>query len=344
MRIVGYVVEYVENEVCNEGCLEKGMKRNRKLFNKAEKIVISVSVVAIVLFVQVVSLYSDKRAEVRATTGEQVKHEQVLDGIQQDESGKKEDPLSIEKEKQHKTEPKQEQSTVTKKEKANEDKVDKHGEVNKEEPIKAKTDKKQSSKRKVAYLTIDDGPSEVEHGILDLLAEYDATATFFMLEPSMRKYPDAVKRIVDEGHVPALHGVTHDAKKFYRSKDSVLQEMNKAQKTLEEITGVQSTLIRTPYGSSPNMTPAYRQAVKENGYQLWDWNVDSRDWKYMNGAFVQHSIEQIEYVTSKGEDPIILIHSRGTTLKHLPKLLDYLVEQGYSLEGLDDSMETYVLP
>lgn len=316
----------------------------RKLFNKVEKLVISIfSVVAIVLFVQVISLYSDKRAEVRATTGDHVKNEQALEKMQQAESKKIEDPLSKEKEQQKQTEREQEKPTVSK-ERTDEEKADKHKQVSKEEPLKAQTDKKQTDKRKVAYLTIDDGPSDVEHEILDLLAEYDATATFFMLEPPMRKYPDAVKRIVDDGHVAALHGVTHDAKKFYRSKDSVLQEMNTAQKTLEDLTGVQSTLIRTPYGSSPKMTPAYKQAVEENGYQLWDWNVDSRDWKYTNGAYVQHSIEQIEYVASRGEDPVILIHSRRTTLEHLPKLLDYLVEQGYSLKGLDDSMETYVLP
>lgn len=316
---------------------------DRKLFNFWEKFVISgLFVMVVFLIFQVASFYIDRKTEVSATTEQKVKNEQTVENIDLVET----------KNAENETHEKQPPPKQTKKESASnqeqkkENKVQekKHKQKSNEQAVKAKQAQKNTTQRKVAYLTIDDGPSEVEHELLDLLASYNAKATFFMLEPLMRKYPEAVKRIVDDGHVPALHGVTHDAKKFYRSKDSVLQEMNKAQKTLEKLTGVRATLIRTPYGSSPNMTPAYKQAVKENGYQLWDWNVDSRDWKYTDGSFVSYSIQQIEKLAEKGENPIILLHSKQSTIKHLPKLLDYLIQQGYAFEGLDESMEPYELP
>lgn len=316
------------------------MKKDRKLFNFWEKIVIfSLSLLVVFLIIQVVSLYNVSKMEASATPKQTVKHEQIDENI--DSAAEKS------KEKEEKKQVKKDPPVNEKQEKeSNKENKNNHEEQKTNvKTAKAKQAQKHSpEQRKAAYLTIDDGPTEVEHELLDLLASYNAKATFFMLEPYMKKYPDAVKRIVDEGHVPALHGVTHNAKKFYRSKETVLQEMNQAQKTLEKLTGYRATLIRTPYGSSPKMTPEYKQAVKDSGYQLWDWNVDSRDWKYTDGSFVEYSIQQIEKLAEKGEDPIILLHSKRSTVEHLPKLLDYLVEQGYSFEVLDASLEPYQLP
>lgn len=314
------------------------MKKERKLFSFWEKIVVfTLSLMVIFLIVQVASLYNDRKIEVSATEDRSVKHEQVDKHIDLAETKNNE--------KKEKKQEKQETDTNDElKQNVQENKNDGNKQKSNVKTAKAQQEQKQTPPKKVAYLTIDDGPTEVEHELLDLLASYHAKATFFMLEPYMKKFPDAVKRIVNEGHVPALHGVTHNAKKFYRSKETVLQEMNQAQKTLEKLTGYRATLIRTPYGSSPKMTPEYKQAVKENGFQMWDWNVDSRDWKYTDGSFVEYSIQQIEKLAEKGEDPIILLHSKRSTVEHLPKLLDYLVEQGYSFEVLDASLEPYQLP
>ncbi|WP_133243515.1 polysaccharide deacetylase family protein [Pueribacillus theae] len=196
-------------------------------------------------------------------------------------------------------------------------------------------------KQKIVYLTFDDGPSDVEEELLDLLGKYHAKATFFMLEPNMKKYPDAIKKMVNEGHAVGMHGVTHDIKKFYKSKSTVLEEMNKGQASLEEISGVRSFLIRTPYGSVPHMTPEYKQAVNEHGYKLWDWNVDSNDWKYRDGRYVENSINQIKKIEQSGGEPIILLHSKSSTLKHLSSLLDYLTENGYVMERIEEDMEPY---
>lgn len=321
------------------------MKKKRKLFNFWEKVVIfSLFLIVIFLAVQIASLYSDNKTEVSTANKPSVKHEQVVKKIDSDE-------VKNAEEKKESQQPKKSSSVKSEQKERKQEKKENKGNHDDTQKSNVKTVKakqepkpKQSPKKKVAYLTIDDGPTEVEHELLDLLASYNAKATFFMLEPNMKKYPDAVKRIVAEGHVPALHGVTHNAKKFYRSKETVLNEMNQAQKTLEKITGYRTTLIRTPYGSSPKMTPEYKRAVKENGYQMWDWNVDSRDWKYRDVSFVAYSIQQIEKLAKKGEDPIILIHSKRSTVEHLPKLLDYLVEQGYSFEVLDASLEPYQLP
>ena len=63
--------------------------------------------------------------------------------------------------------------------------------------------------KKIA-LTFDDGPTGgVTDQLLDLLAEHDIKATFFVLGIQVEKHPGLVERIVREGHVLASHGWNH---------------------------------------------------------------------------------------------------------------------------------------
>ncbi|WP_453991686.1 polysaccharide deacetylase family protein [Bacillus nitroreducens] len=188
------------------------------------------------------------------------------------------------------------------------------------------------------YLTFDDGPHKVSMDILALLDQYDAKATFFMLDGNIKNYPDAVKEMVNKGHSVGLHGVTHDKNKFYQSSKSVLGEMDQTQQTILELTGIETDLIRTPFGSAPHMTDAYKDAVDAAGYKMWDWNIDSRDWQFRDSRYVESVIDQLNNLNRVNEPIVILLHERPETLEHLPKLLDYLTEQGYEFGTLDSSM------
>ncbi|MGV3487522.1 MAG: polysaccharide deacetylase family protein [Tuberibacillus sp.] len=191
---------------------------------------------------------------------------------------------------------------------------------------------------KIVYLTIDDGPSEATATINQILNQYQMTATFFMLEPHMRQYSDAVKNLAKSGFGLGLHGVTHNKKLFYKSTSSVVAEMKTAQDTLQKLTGVKTNLMRVPYGSVPYMTPAYRAAEVQAGFIMWDWNIDSRDWDYKDARFVTSTIQQLQKLSGKKESAVILIHDLPTTAKYLPKLLDYLKSQKYELRKIDASI------
>lgn len=197
--------------------------------------------------------------------------------------------------------------------------------------------------KKIAYLTFDDGPSALTNGLLDVLLEYNAKATFFMLEPRMKQFPDVLKRMLNEGHALGSHSVTHDKKIFYQSKDQVVYEMNLCRDAMKKITGEDSVLIRVPYGSSPHMNAEYKQYVVDNGLVMWDWNVDSRDWAFKNEDYIQYTINQLIALDRKNEVPVILLHDRSQTIKYLPKLLDYLV-QNYELKAIDPSITPTQFP
>jgi peptidoglycan/xylan/chitin deacetylase (PgdA/CDA1 family) len=178
-------------------------------------------------------------------------------------------------------------------------------------------------------LTFDDGPAAFSDQIIAELEKYQFKATFFMIDGNIRRYPEAVKLMTKSGETVGLHSVSHNQKKFYKSKKSVLSELTQNRNTLMEVSGVNSFIMRTPYGSAPGMTPEYKKAVKQKGYVMWDWNIDSKDWYYKDKRYVNSVIEQIKQKKDHKGPLVILLHERKETLAHLPELLDYLKKQGY---------------
>jgi len=192
---------------------------------------------------------------------------------------------------------------------------------------------------KKVFLTFDDGPSPTTEILLDILKDFNTKATFFMLEPQMTLYPNSIKRIVQEEHGLGLHGVTHDRNLFYQSPESALAEMQSAQSTLAALTGVNTFLVRTPYGSKPHMTEMHKEVLSEAGFIIWDWNVDSKDWFFKDSRLIEYTTHQIERLADRGIQPVILLHDNKYIIKYLPEVLTYLTENGYEFEILDSTME-----
>ncbi|WP_342564442.1 polysaccharide deacetylase family protein [Paenibacillus sp. FSL R7-0345] len=187
-------------------------------------------------------------------------------------------------------------------------------------------------KGRTLYLTFDDGPSATTVQLLDILDKYEAKATFFMIGPNMNRYPSQVKRIVKGDHGLGLHGMTHVKDKFYASPSAALAEMNSDNAVLKKISGAETTLIRPPYGSKPYFTKSFRDKVLTQGYHLWDWNVDSEDWRYKeNSDKIYNSVmSQVNKLQASKISPVILMHDQKATLKVLPRLLETFKKEGYS--------------
>ncbi|MBM7643865.1 peptidoglycan/xylan/chitin deacetylase (PgdA/CDA1 family) [Scopulibacillus daqui] len=194
---------------------------------------------------------------------------------------------------------------------------------------------------KVVYLTFDDGPSPDVNKLMDTLNKYHAKATFFMLAPNIKKHPEAVKRMAKEGFGLGLHGVTHDPNKFYRSGKSALHEMEQDQKVLEDITGIKTHMVRTPYGSFPYLRESDRSLMESHGFKIWDWDIDSEDWELKSRQYVPKVINSLNSIEKAGRTPVILLHDHenSATLKYLPELLSYLKQHHYKMKSLDDSMK-----
>lgn len=136
---------------------------------------------------------------------------------------------------------------------------------------------------KVIYLTFDDGPGPYTERLLDVLAQHNAHATFFLVNTGYRM--DALlNRMVQEGHGVGIHSLSHDFRVIYSSEEAFWADLRGMQELIREKTGVETNLMRFPGGSSNTisrrsqgiMSRLTRQ-VTEAGFCYFDWNVDSGD-------------------------------------------------------------------
>lgn len=192
--------------------------------------------------------------------------------------------------------------------------------------------------RPKVYLTFDDGPNPGIKDILNILKKKQAKASFFMVEPQMRSYPNDVRRLVQEGHYPALHSVSHNRDLLYGGKPiAVANEMVKTQKTLYQLTGIHSTLIRAPYGSKPYLVKSFRDELVRHQFKMWDWDIDSLDWKYRSNPEKIYANVKASFIKERsGNKPIvILFHINSGTVAALPEIIDYIYSRGYQCVAYD---------
>ena len=100
---------------------------------------------------------------------------------------------------------------------------------------------------RVIYLTFDDGPCAYTNILLDILKKHNVKATFFVIN---RGYHDILRRIVAEGHTLGMHCGEHTYRKIYASEEAYFADLKEIQDTIYEQTGVISTIVRFPGGSS----------------------------------------------------------------------------------------------
>ena len=137
---------------------------------------------------------------------------------------------------------------------------------------------------KVVYLTFDDGPSENTKKIMDILAKYDAKATFFVTGRN-QDYNYLIKDAYNAGHTIALHTYSHEYSTVYASVDAYFDDLNKVGQMVKKEIGFVPHYIRFPGGSSNTVSRRYCQGIMstltkevvEKGYQYYDWNGDSTD-------------------------------------------------------------------
>ena len=188
---------------------------------------------------------------------------------------------------------------------------------------------------KVVYLTIDDGPSEYTDEIIKILNKNNVKATFFMINNNMQAYPKQVKNIVENGNTAGFHSVSHDIHKLYVSKTSAKEEFDTNQATFKKITGQTSKVIRLPFGSKPYTPRASYNALVDSGYKLWDWTLDTEDWRSTSSQIM----ENVKKYSSGSDNVVLLMHERKQTVEILDEMIKYLKSEGFEILPIKQSDE-----
>lgn len=159
--------------------------------------------------------------------------------------------------------------------------------------------------------------------ILDLLDEYNAKATFFLVGIWVDKYPELVQEIHNRGHEIGNHSDSHpEMSKLSQAK--IIQELNGCSDKIEALTGERPTSFRPPYGDYDNEAIT---TVRSQGLEAVQWSIDSLDWKNKG---VDDLIRRATANVQPGD--IILFHNDSKyILDALPTVLKYYQEQGFTM-------------
>jgi peptidoglycan/xylan/chitin deacetylase (PgdA/CDA1 family) len=124
------------------------------------------------------------------------------------------------------------------------------------------------SARKTCAITFDDGPSADTATVLDVLAQAQVRATFFVLAENARRHPDILRRLANEGHTVAIHGDSH--RKLHRATVAEVEdEVTRAISGLRALGIEPAPLYRTPHGVK---NAAVFRVCQKLGLQLWAWS------------------------------------------------------------------------
>lgn len=174
-------------------------------------------------------------------------------------------------------------------------------------------------------LTFDDGPHPYKTDkILDLLAEYDVRATFFVVGENAEAYPEIVLREAAEGHEIGNHTYHH---KRLSGNTAENDEISANSELIGKITGKRPRLFRPPEGV---YCSSALDAAKSAGCDVVLWNVDTRDWALESTDSIVANVKK-----NVKDGSIILFHDMtrkgANTLEALRTLVPYLIGEGYEL-------------
>lgn len=184
-------------------------------------------------------------------------------------------------------------------------------------------------------LTFDDGPDPTHtREVLDTLDTHHAKATFFVIGRKAEAHRDVVAEIVRRGHQVGVHGFVHARLFSVWGRKRVHEDLARAVRVLEEITGERPQLFRPPIGHT---NPTIARVAEQLDLTVVGWSVGARD-----GLANTTPDDVVTRVTRQLEDgAIVLLHDaaeRGTHkpagVTALPAILDAIAAKNLRITPL----------
>lgn len=188
------------------------------------------------------------------------------------------------------------------------------------------TDKEAYPDYQRIYLTFDDGPGIYTDEILDVLEEYNAKATFFVVEKEGTE--DTLRRIVYNGNTLGIHSATHVYSDIYSSAEKFEIDVDSVYNFVCDATGEEPKFYRFPGGSSNTIYNGDKQLLidilDEKGLVYYDWNVSGND-AVIGGLCKEQIANNVIKGIGNKEDAFILLHDTSdkySTVEALRIILD----------------------
>lgn len=183
------------------------------------------------------------------------------------------------------------------------------------------------------YLTFDAG---YDNGnlpkILDMLKAKGVKATIFVTGDFVKRFPDLLRRIVNEGHIVGNHSFAH--KNIAKISEEVMfEDIERLENAYYETTGEKmAKIFRPPEGS---FTKEKLRLLSDRGYRTYFWSLAYCDWDVNKQYPVNKTIEVVLQNIHPGA--IILMHSVSSSNQEaLPVIIDKLLDMNYQFGTLNE--------
>lgn len=187
---------------------------------------------------------------------------------------------------------------------------------------------------KVIYLTFDAG---YENGniskILDVLKKHNACGAFFILENLVKREPDLVKRMQNEGHLLCNHTMKHPDMTEIDSIEKFAEQVEGLEKYAMDSLGVKiAKYYRPPEGKFSRRDLDFANKL---GYRTVLWSFAYADWDNNKQPSLESAEKKIIENAHPGE--IMLLHpTSSTNAAILDSVLTELEAEGYRFGSLDE--------
>jgi peptidoglycan/xylan/chitin deacetylase (PgdA/CDA1 family) len=179
-------------------------------------------------------------------------------------------------------------------------------------------------------LTFDDGPNPpYTDEIVQYLHDQHVPATFFVVGMAVQKYPDSVRREVEDGDAIGNHSWDH-AHLVLETRSHIHHQLEMTDQAIFDATGEHTTLFRPPFGARDY---AVIQVARSMGYQVIMWSVPlARDWENPSPQVIANRITR-----HVSDGAIIVLHdgnkgkggNRESTVEATKLIVSQLRDDGY---------------
>ncbi len=191
-----------------------------------------------------------------------------------------------------------------------------------------------SDKEKVIYLTFDAG---YENGnitkILDTLKEEDVPGSFFILENLVKRNPDLVNRMYEDGHLICNHTATHKDMTTCETIDDFKCEVERLNDICKDELNIEvAKFYRPPEGRFSEKSLSY---ANELGYKTVFWSFAYADWDNNNQPSAESALNKLKNGLHNGE--ILLLHPTSSTNASILKdFIRFAKAEGFRFASLTE--------
>jgi peptidoglycan/xylan/chitin deacetylase (PgdA/CDA1 family) len=193
---------------------------------------------------------------------------------------------------------------------------------------------------KLIALTYDDGPNDPHTlRLLEILAKYGATATFFLIGRFVAQRPDIAREILKAGHAIGNHTFTHP-NLIFAGDGETRSQLERCQRAIQDAIGQTPVLFRPPFGGR---RPGTLSIARSLGLKPIMWNITAYDW---NAPPADRIFQRVSGKIRGGD--VVLLHDgsylamggdRTQTVMATDRLIERWKPEGYRFVGVPETIE-----